>query len=199
MKHSYKLLMGLAMLVTIGFAGTSLFSASPANALRLFVCPDGSTPSDFQCPETCDDIACPFGQACEIQNNAPICVQTITCANVRCAQDTKCIETATGPQCVPTTPTPTCANTLCSAGLKCIETYTGPQCVTDFSQNTSVYSQAFGNFQNTFSNFQSNVGNSTIQNTFQNAQNHFGAVLQQQQQSCIAAGNVWTGSYCKFW
>ena len=55
-----------------------------------------------------------------------------SCALVRCAQGHRCIESTTGPQCVPFEErTLTCANALCSVGRKCIETATGPQCVSD--------------------------------------------------------------------
>lgn len=43
-----------------------------------------------------------------------------TCANVRCTADTRCVETTTGPQCVPNGPS--CALIRCAAGFVCRET-----------------------------------------------------------------------------
>ncbi len=51
---------------------------------------------------------------------------TPTCANVRCASGT-CIDTPDGAVC--TNQQLTCASTLCAQGNICVESQTGPQCV----------------------------------------------------------------------
>jgi len=79
--------MFLAFSLSVGFIQTA-----PTQALMFFECPDGSTPKNGVCPK---------------QPVAP----TISCANVRCAANTQCIDTSTGPRCVPLQPqVPTCPN-----------------------------------------------------------------------------------------
>eukprot|EP00737_Agarophyton_chilense_P000729 gb/GEZJ01000805.1/.p1 GENE.gb/GEZJ01000805.1/~~gb/GEZJ01000805.1/.p1 ORF type:complete len:295 (-),score=7.42 gb/GEZJ01000805.1/:553-1437(-) len=55
----------------------------------------------------------------------------ITCAVVRCASGTQCIETKKGPQCVPFVPPQpaSCAVILCFEGTKCVESPEGAKCV----------------------------------------------------------------------
>ncbi len=51
---------------------------------------------------------------------------TYNCANIRCASGS-CIDTPDGPICQ--TQTLSCANVLCQQDHKCVESSTGPQCV----------------------------------------------------------------------
>ncbi len=58
---------------------------------------------------------------------------TPNCANVRCATGS-CIDTPEGPICH--AQTLSCANVLCQQGNKCVESPTGPKCVPHYSQPT---------------------------------------------------------------
>jgi len=51
---------------------------------------------------------------------------TYNCANIRCASG-NCVDTPGGPICQ--TQTLSCANVLCQQGNQCVESSTGPQCV----------------------------------------------------------------------
>eukprot|EP00178_Gracilaria_changii_P020270 TRINITY_DN5886_c0_g1_i1.p2 TRINITY_DN5886_c0_g1~~TRINITY_DN5886_c0_g1_i1.p2 ORF type:complete len:285 (+),score=56.79 TRINITY_DN5886_c0_g1_i1:379-1233(+) len=57
----------------------------------------------------------------------------ITCALVLCPANTRCIQTARGPQCVPRPfpppSKPSCATILCIEGTRCVEAAQGAQCV----------------------------------------------------------------------
>jgi len=52
-----------------------------------------------------------------------------SCANVRCASGTTCVETPLGPSCEANYSAPTCASTSCMVGHKCVESPSGPQCI----------------------------------------------------------------------
>lgn len=68
----------------------------------VFGSPAEATKSSY----TCANFRCATG-SCVDTPSGPICqAQTLSCANVLCAQGNQCTETSTGPQCVPASSPP---------------------------------------------------------------------------------------------
>jgi len=99
---------------------------------------------------SCANVRCASGSQCIETPAGPVCqLQSLSCANLLCAQGNQCIETSSGPKCEPIyTPPPrlTCANMECVDGYACIEGASGPQCVPEYSTYPPLQSCAYGGY-----------------------------------------------------
>lgn len=81
---------------------------------------------------TCDEIRCPDGHHCEMNDEGPACVadpEPRTCDEVQCVEGTHCVMHDDGPQCVRNAPT--CDDVDCPDAHHCEMSDGQPVCVPD--------------------------------------------------------------------
>ncbi|XP_043188360.1 spore coat protein SP60-like [Amphibalanus amphitrite] len=80
-------------------------------------------------PNECVANTCGDRYTCEVREcRCEACIpKKLTCKDIKCEPNEKCVQTADGPECQPRT----CADIRCAAGEKCDELPDGPDCVPD--------------------------------------------------------------------